>query len=152
MRTSAENLYAAGDASQGINILSGEREWFGAWQSACLQGRTAGRNMAGRDAAYGGSMQEHISPFFDWVYAQIGNVQASDARRIELGDPRQGGYALLAFEGDVLVGVSLINCTGFAGALRSAIVRRSQSDGPLRVDCLPTGSEAAHGFFCACIL
>jgi NADPH-dependent 2,4-dienoyl-CoA reductase/sulfur reductase-like enzyme len=130
MRTSAPNLYAAGDVSQGTNSLSGKREWFGTWRSACLQGRTAGRNIAGREAYYYGSIQENISPFFEWTYAQIGETRldSGDGGHVTIGDPRGEGYGLLNFEQDVLVGVNLINCTQFAGLLRRAIIQKSQWD------------------------
>jgi NADPH-dependent 2,4-dienoyl-CoA reductase/sulfur reductase-like enzyme len=127
MRTSAANLFAAGDVSQGTNLLSGRREWFGTWQSACLQGRTAGRNMAGKEATYHGSLQENISPFFEWTYVQIGETRAEggDNGHITFGDPREKGYGLLTFEDDVLTGANLINCTRFAGVLRKAIIGKA---------------------------
>jgi NADPH-dependent 2,4-dienoyl-CoA reductase/sulfur reductase-like enzyme len=128
MRTSAPNLYAAGDASRGRNLLSGNSEWFGTWQNACYQGRTAGHNMAGGDAAYYGSLQENISPFFEWIYAQVGDVlgKGPDSRHITFGNPGDRGYGLLAFENDVLVGTNLINCTELAGLLRRAIIRKAR--------------------------
>jgi NADPH-dependent 2,4-dienoyl-CoA reductase/sulfur reductase-like enzyme len=126
MRTSAPNLYAAGDVSQGRNLLSGTREWFGTWQNSCYQGRTAGGNMAGGNTAFYGSIQENISPFFEWTYAQIGDVrpEGPDSGHVTFGSARDGGYGLLAFESDILVGANLINCTQFAGLLRRAIIQR----------------------------
>ncbi len=133
MRTSVQNLYAAGDVSQGMNALSGKKEWFGTWRNACSQGRTAGHNMAGGDEAHAGSVQENIRAFFGWTYAQIGDVKAEGrpVRRVVFGDPREKGYGLLAFEGDVLLGANLINCTRFAGVLRRAIVTRMPWSGHL---------------------
>jgi len=127
MRTSIANLYAAGDVSQGINPLSGEYEWLGTWGNACIQGRVAGYNMAGLDIACPGSIQQNISPFFGWTYAQLGNVhpQGEDVRSIIFGDPRREGHFVLVFQRDVLVGANLINCTQLAGKLRWAIVRKT---------------------------
>jgi NADPH-dependent 2,4-dienoyl-CoA reductase/sulfur reductase-like enzyme len=126
MQTSAPNLYAAGDVSQGRNLLSGKKEWFGTWQNACYQGRTAGKNMAGGDAAYHGSIQENISPFFEWTYAQIGDISGKnpDSRHICFGNPADEGYGLLALEDSTLVGANLINCTHFAGLARRSIIRK----------------------------
>jgi NADPH-dependent 2,4-dienoyl-CoA reductase/sulfur reductase-like enzyme len=126
METSARNLYAAGDVSQGINLLSGKHEWLGTWGDACRQGRIAGENMAGGDAAYPGSIPQNISPFFDWTYAQVGDVQpeGNDVRHLTFGDPRRGGHGILAFRRDTLVGFNLINCTHLAGKLRQAVVQR----------------------------
>jgi len=126
METSADNLYAAGDVSQGMNLLSGKHEWLGTWGHACLQGRIAGENMAGGNAAYPGSIAQNISPFFDWTYAQAGDVQpeGKDVRYLTFGDPRRGGHGILAFQHDTLVGFNLINCTHLAGKLRQAVVQR----------------------------
>lgn len=126
MQTTARNLYAAGDASQGLNLFTGKYEWMGTWGSACRQGRVAGCNMAGEDAYYPGSIRENISPFFDWTYAQIGDVQpqGKEAQCIITGDPRKRGHCVLAFDQDILVGVNLINCTHLAGKLRRAIFQK----------------------------
>jgi NADPH-dependent 2,4-dienoyl-CoA reductase/sulfur reductase-like enzyme len=126
MRTSVENLYAAGDACQGMNLVSGKHEWLGTWGSACYQGRTAGQQMAGKEAVYPGTLPENISPLFEWNYAQIGDIQPQGGmvRHIAFGDPEQGGYALLAFQNDILTGANLINCTRYAGMLRRAILRK----------------------------
>ena len=126
MRTNADNLYAAGDVSQGLNLVSGKHEWLGTWGSACYQGRTAGQHMAGKAAVYPGALPENISPFFEWNYAQLGDIQpqGGDVRHIAFGDPERGGYHLLAFQDDILTGVNLINCTHHAGKLRRAIIQK----------------------------
>jgi NADPH-dependent 2,4-dienoyl-CoA reductase/sulfur reductase-like enzyme len=126
MRTNRDNLYAAGDVSQGMNLASGKHEWLGTWGNACYQGRTAGQNMAGREAVYPGTLPENISPIFDWTYAQLGDIQpqGEGVRHIAFGDPRRGGYSLLAFQGDLLTGANLINRTDIAGKLRRAILQK----------------------------
>lgn len=131
METGAAHLYAAGDASQGINPLSGRHEWFGAWGNACSQGRVAGANMAGRDVTCPGSIPQNVSPFFGWVYTQMGEVepQGRDVRHVVLGGPGQEGHGVLAFEGSRLTGFNLIDLTHFAGPLRSAMLRK-QDWGP----------------------
>ena len=47
MRTSVPGLFAAGDAAQAIDPLSGRHHLVALWASARRQGRTAGSNMAG---------------------------------------------------------------------------------------------------------
>jgi hypothetical protein len=86
--------------------------------------------MAGRDAVYPGTLPQHVSPFFDWTYAHVGDVQpqGGDVRHAAYGDPEEGGHALLAFRDGVLTGANLINCTHLAGRLKSAILRRSHAD------------------------
>jgi NADPH-dependent 2,4-dienoyl-CoA reductase/sulfur reductase-like enzyme len=126
MQTSRQNLYAAGDVCQGYNRFSGQHDWLGTWESACCQGRIAGYNMTGKEAACPGSIPQNISSFFDWIYAQLGDVQPkrNDARCIVCGDPRKEGHCVITFDGDTLAGANLINCTHLAGKVRQAIVRK----------------------------
>jgi NADPH-dependent 2,4-dienoyl-CoA reductase/sulfur reductase-like enzyme len=84
MRTSTDGLYAAGDVCQGYNPISGKQEWLGTWFNACCQGKTAGLNMAGFDTIYQGNIPQHISPFFDWNYAQIGDINCLFTKKMFL--------------------------------------------------------------------
>jgi assimilatory nitrate reductase electron transfer subunit/3-phenylpropionate/trans-cinnamate dioxygenase ferredoxin reductase subunit len=122
MRTNIENLYAAGDVSQGLNRQTGQQEWLGTWGNACYQGRTAGMNMAGRAASYPGLVPQHVSPFFDWTYAQIGDVgRAGDQVRVQHDDGPGDRYRLLVYDDDILVGANLINRMEDIGAIKRAI-------------------------------
>lgn len=47
MHTSAPDIFAAGDCCQGNNMQSGQTQIIGLWANAGVQGRVAGRNMAG---------------------------------------------------------------------------------------------------------
>jgi len=124
-RSNVPGLYAAGDCAQGINPMTGKHEWQGTWVNACYQGRTAGLNMAGQDARFEGLIPQHVSPFFDWVFAQIGSVH-TDGRNVRLetlGNPFEGDgkFKLLVYDGDILVGANLINCMEDAGVIKHAI-------------------------------
>ncbi len=132
LETSVEGLYAAGDASQGINIISGRHEWLATWENACLQGRVAGRNMAGKWARYPGSLPQNIGPFFEWTYAHIGDVPRVHGPSVLhrcFGSPSERRQLVLAFREDVLVGANLINCALLAGGLRRAIRERWRWEG-----------------------
>ena len=124
-QSSVPGLYAAGDCAQGINPMSGKLEWQGTWVNACSQGRTAGLNMAGCPACFEGIVPQHVSPFYDWVYAQIGNVHMDGEKvhREILGNPFEGDgkFKLLVYHGDILVGANLINCMEDASAIKHAI-------------------------------
>jgi anaerobic selenocysteine-containing dehydrogenase len=126
MESSAADLYAAGDVSQGVNLLTGKNEWLGLWANACYQGRTAGLNMADQRTEYPGSIPQHVSPLFDLTFAQIGDLgrQGSNVRVVSGGNLRQGRFCLMVFDGDVLAGVNLLNADRWAGRLREAILRR----------------------------
>ncbi|MBP8952582.1 MAG: NAD(P)/FAD-dependent oxidoreductase [Armatimonadetes bacterium] len=56
MRTSAPDVYAAGDCTEGFDPLLGETRPIAIWPGAYMQGEVAGRNMAGQDEGYVGSI------------------------------------------------------------------------------------------------
>jgi len=126
MRTNVENLYAAGDASQAFNHVTGQHDWMGTWGNACHQGRTAGLVMAGCETFFPGSLPENISPLFDWSFAQLGDIQpkTGEVRHLACGNSERGGYCLLVFSDGFLTGANLINCTHLAGKLHGAILRK----------------------------
>lgn len=126
MSTSVSDLYAAGDVCQALNRLSGTRQWMGTWANACYQGRTAGCNMAGQPTRNPGAIPQNVSPFFDWIYAQMGDVlcRGQNLRIISYGNPFKGAYGLLVFDEGVLVGANLINGVENAGRLKTAMVQK----------------------------
>ena len=124
LETSVCDLYAAGDVSQGYNLQTGLKEWLGTWNNACCQGRAAGMNMAGRPTSYNGCLPQHISPIFDWTYAQIGNTHRVDkkARIVTTGSPYDvDGYALTVYENDVLMGANIINRQQDLNTMKKAV-------------------------------
>lgn len=127
METSAEDLYAAGDVSQGANFLTGKSEWLGLWANGCYQGRTAGLNMAGGKASYPGTISQHVSPLFEKTFIQIGDLNRSgrNIRLISGSDPDRPILHFLVFEEDVLVGVNLINGDSWAGRLKSLVMKKT---------------------------
>ena len=126
METTAPDLFAAGDVCQGLNIQSGQREWLGLWGNACYQGRTAGTNMAGGRVTYAGTVPQHVSPFFDITFAEVGDIHRTGEgiRLMTGGDPAVGMFHLLVFDGACLIGVNLVNGFRDIGAFKTAILRR----------------------------
>ena len=125
MQTSVNDIYAAGDVSQGMNQLSGKRERIGLWGNACYQGRTAGLNMAGLDTSYPGSLQQHISAFFGLTFVHLGDInpQGKDIETLENFNHSEGTFRLLVFDRGVLIGANLINCHEEAGWLKTDMIQ-----------------------------
>jgi NADPH-dependent 2,4-dienoyl-CoA reductase/sulfur reductase-like enzyme len=123
-------LYAAGDCAQGINPMSGLREWQGTWANASYQGRTAGYNMAGRRARFEGFIPQHISPLFQWTYAQVGSVKVKgDGIRVEaIGNPfaKDRKFKLLVYDKERLAGANLLNCPEDIGEIKQTIALGKQ--------------------------
>ncbi len=72
MRTNISNIYAAGDVTEGKNLLSGTNEVIPNWNNATKQGRIAGLNMTGREQPFAGGFKENISTIFGMTVAAIG--------------------------------------------------------------------------------
>lgn len=125
-QTSISGLYAAGDCAQGLCLFNGTRDWMGTWSNACYQGRAAGAHMAGSENPYASPLPQHVSPFFDWTYVQMGNVYLCNGQvRVEQeGDPFKGGFKLLVYNDDVLVGANLFNDMGGLGIIKRAVNTR----------------------------
>lgn len=121
--TNVKGLFAAGDCAQGCNLFTCCNDWLGTWQNACYQGRAAGAAMSGKSLDYACPLPQHVSPFFDWTYVQMGDVyrQGTDVRVEMQGNPFEGGFSLLVYEGDTLVGANLFNDMGKLGLIKKAI-------------------------------
>lgn len=125
--TNVKGLFAAGDCAQGCNLFTCGNDWLGTWQNACYQGRAAGAAMAGQSLEYACPLPQHVSPFFDWTYVQMGDVsRQGDGVRVETqGNPFEGGFSLLVYEGNMLVGVNLFNDMSKLGLIKKAVSTKS---------------------------
>ncbi len=124
MRSNVQGLFAAGDVSQGLNLLSGKREVIGLWGNACYQGRTAGYNMANREFRYQGAIPHNVTQIMDVTFATIGDVHGTGTHVSvfsKQNDPN-GPLIELVFQGKKLVGANLLNCLNIAGKLKAAMV------------------------------
>ena len=128
MRTNINNVYAAGDVSQGRNQLTGEKETIGLWGNACFQGRIAGLNMIGINVSHPGYLRQSVNHFWGISFIQLGDInpQGKEVEVLEQFDPLEGVYRLLVFDEEILIGANLINCLGDAGRLRTHILRKSK--------------------------
>jgi NADPH-dependent 2,4-dienoyl-CoA reductase/sulfur reductase-like enzyme len=126
MKASAKGLYAAGDVSQGMNLLSGQRESIGLWGNACYQGRTAGHNMAGREVRYQGTILHNVTRIMDATFATIGDVHgtAKHVRVLLKQNTHNDSRIELIFNGRELVGANLLNNLQIAGKIKAAIMHQ----------------------------
>jgi NADPH-dependent 2,4-dienoyl-CoA reductase/sulfur reductase-like enzyme len=72
METNVEDVYAAGDCAETINLLTDERVWIPMGSTANKQGRVAGENAAGEDNHHLGVFQTAITKIFDYTVAKTG--------------------------------------------------------------------------------
>lgn len=74
MRTSAADVYAAGDCCQGYELQFKEQRVIGLWANAGYQGRTAGTNMAGGSAEFDYTILHNISHFMGLDFLGFGDA------------------------------------------------------------------------------
>ena len=88
MRTSAPDVFAAGDVAQAIDLSSGRKRIIGLWSNAVQQGRCAGRAIAAELAGqvstrpYPGSIPSNSIHVRDILFASAGSLAEGDGRRI----------------------------------------------------------------------
>ena len=120
MRSNVPTLFAAGDAAQGKNVLSGRHETIGLWSSARYQGRAAGRSLAGVPSGYRGSVPHSITRVGRVLFASVGCL--NDYDKVTMS--RDGdSYEIRVWQEGRLVGVNLLNCCLSAGVIKQALLK-----------------------------
>ena len=125
LRSSAPDVYAAGDVCEGLDWSTGSRAVHAIQPAASEHGRIAALNMAGEETAYRGSLNMNVldtlglisSSFGEWMDRPGGET----ASRI---DPERFRYLRLQFEDDRLVGAIGLGLTQHVGILRGLIQSR----------------------------
>ena len=143
MRTSADNVWAAGDVAQATDFHTGKPALIGIIPTAVDQGRIAGAGMAGDPyvKAYPGGIPVNTYRFFGRVALSIGQAAASDGvevsegeagegyRRLVLADNRLVGYASVDEPFDVGIMGELIRRKVDLSAVKDAFIARPVETG-----------------------
>lgn len=91
MQTSNPHIYAAGDAVEKVNLVTGRRDWWPLAGVANKEGRVAGTNAAGGQAELKGALGTAIVRFNPW---SVGLTGLTEKRAKQLGIPYSVGYTL----------------------------------------------------------
>jgi 3-phenylpropionate/trans-cinnamate dioxygenase ferredoxin reductase subunit len=134
MRTNRPELYAAGDVAQGKNLLSGRMQMIGMWNNARYQGRTAGRNMAGGNEFFPGTIPHHITHFMGMDFVSIGDVNDHDRTEKKYDGKR---YIQLFWKNRLLTGANFLDYYTESGAIKNALIKGLRQGGPMLSGFLP---------------
>lgn len=132
MRTSVDNIYAAGDVAETFDIATGEHSVNALWTCAAQQGKIAGLNMAGQTREYDGSMGMNAINFPGVDLISFGVVRpAKDAGYEVLADnrPAAGIYRKLVLKDRRIKGLVLVNRIDNAGVYLSLLSRKVDVSG-----------------------
>ncbi|MEM1578658.1 MAG: FAD-dependent oxidoreductase [Archaeoglobaceae archaeon] len=82
METSREDVYAAGDCAESLNVITGRQDWIPLATPANKMGYVAGINIAGLELHYPGSLKSQITSFYE---LEIGKAGLSEHEAIREG-------------------------------------------------------------------
>ncbi len=125
LQTSVADIYAAGDVAQGPDFSTGRQEVHAIQPTATEHGRIAAANMAGRRAAFRGSLAMNVLNTLGLITSSFGlwmGVEGGD--RAVAVDHDRFRYLRLEFDGDVLVGALAMGLTQHVGVLRGLVQTR----------------------------
>lgn len=119
MRASAPGVFAAGDVAQAKDLLFGDDRVIPIWTNAYNQGFCAGKNMAGADIRFIGSLAMNSISFYGLPTISVGTVNPpEDDASYEVSntlDEKKKSYRKLVFQNDHLVGYVLVGDIDMAG-------------------------------------
>lgn len=123
MRTSVDNVYAAGDCAQGKDFSTGGYSVQAIQPTAVEHGKLAAANMVrGHSQGHRGQVNMNVLDTMGLISSSFGmwmGVEGGDD--VERVDRDRFRYINLQFEGDCLVGASALGVTDHVGVLRGLI-------------------------------
>lgn len=149
MRTSIENVWAAGDVAQARAFFGSDRTVNGILPEAVEQGRIAGMAMAQDPAlkAYRGGMPLNTYHFFGHPAVSVGQGSASaNGNGFEIAEtsqPERQLYRKIVLKDDRLIGITAINDALDAGIMWELILRRIDL-GPVKQEFLAKPLETGR--------
>lgn len=125
-RSNHPDVYAAGDAAEGLDFITGEKTIQGNWMTAVEQGENAALNMLGIECRYQGSLKNNITEIFGIGVAAIGYCQDDVAEIISSWNALTGRFRRVFLdEKQRVVGANLIGETNDAGLYYQLVTTRS---------------------------
>ena len=125
LRTSARDVYAAGDVAQGPDFSTGQQEVHAIQPTAVEHGRIAALNMAGVDTPFRGSLSMNVLNTLGLVSSSFGLWMGTEGgERCVAADEARSRYLRLEFEEDRIVGALALGLTQHVGVLRGLIQTR----------------------------
>lgn len=145
MRTSAANVWAAGDVAQAASFYDETPRVNGILPNAVEQGRVAGMDMAGDPAAcdYRGSVPINTYHFFgrEALAVGVGAIEGGETR-VQL-DAGAGRYRKIVLRNDRLAGIFAIDLPFDAGVMVE-LVRRRIDLAPVKQEFLDNPRDTAR--------
>lgn len=123
MRTNYEDIYAAGDCCEALDIQSGTHRNIGVWYNANKQGQVAGANMAGQHMEFDANVLVNLAHYLDYDFISIGDVSSCKPED-EVYEYEDQQYYIRAVRGGS--GIKCINMIGSAdsnGVVKNTFIK-----------------------------
>jgi len=125
-RTNHPDIFAAGDAAEGKDFISGRKTIQGNWMTAVEQGENAALNMLGMECRYQGSLKNNITEIFDIDVAAIGYCSDDAPKVIYHWNSLTGRFRKVFLdEQERVIGATMIGETNDSGLYYQLINTRS---------------------------
>ena len=125
-RSNHPDIYAAGDAAEGADFITGETTIQGNWMTAVEQGENAALNMLGIECRYQGSLKNNITEIFGIEVAAVGYCQDDVAEIVSSWNSVTGRFRRIFLdEKQRVVGANMVGETNDAGLYYQLVTTRS---------------------------
>ena len=110
MRTTVENVYAAGDVTESKDAITGKSNVHAVWPRASEQGYVAGMNMAGFEKEYLGGYGMNSVSFFGVSCISLGDIKTEKPHYEVLvkETPEEFKYTKIIIEDDRIRGAIVV--------------------------------------------
>ncbi len=115
MRTNVADIWAAGDVTEGVDAITGERKIMALWPNAYAQGRAAGYDMAGKKDDFTGVFPMNAVGFFGLSVITAGVQGGEGIELLAKYDEKTGASKRFFVKDDRLVGMILVGDVDRAG-------------------------------------
>ncbi len=143
MATSAPDVYAAGDCSEGHELQSSQTMIIGLWANAAHQGVTAGANMTGKDAEFSGNFLHNITHFMDMDFIGFGDNRL-EGDVLTSGSIHEGLFVKAVLNDGKLAGVNILDNYRISGAIKNYLYRMME-DGSAELSPVQKGILIKEG-------
>jgi NAD(P)H-nitrite reductase large subunit len=138
MATSVPGVYAAGDVAQALDAATGQRRVSAILPNASIQGKTAGKSMAGEAVTYAGAVPFNAVGVFGISTISMGSSNASGEGDEVFTAADSGSYRRIVVRDGKVLGALFVNELERAGIVQGLI--RLKADISDRKDALIKGS------------
>ena len=129
LATSDPDIFAAGDAAEAPNYLTGKNELSAIWPAAVEQGRIAGLNMTGKKVPYQGILSRNVVSLFGitLVSAGINRISPGEHQVIVSRGAKRDSYRQIILNSDSrIVGALLLGDPDGIGKILSLMIKGTE--------------------------